>query len=196
MKRVENQECLISNPIQQNDSPTHRAVGVKETMTVEKQIEHKVAVCSRGAETAKARIRATIERESLCCEVRSWMDRECVGTSSFTTNVKALWHAFCVWSGRHCTLEEFEVGLKSRGFLVDRGMVEGLALASVFLEAIDDEHRRLTDPCQTEKELRIPEHMANRQTNPIRKPGSRQPIRSTMPRAEQEHLPTGKRNCQ
>jgi len=72
-----------------------------------------------------------------------WLDSECVIARRFTTNARILWREFSAWSGRECAQEEFAASLERRGFSVDRGMVEGLALAEDFLAEIEYERERL-----------------------------------------------------
>jgi len=79
----------------------------------------------------------------LCSAVARWLHEECVPTWRFTTSTRALWREFCTWSGLECTQDEFAAGLERRGFVVDRGMVEGLALNDDFLAAIVYERERL-----------------------------------------------------
>jgi hypothetical protein len=85
----------------------------------------------------------TVASDDLCSAVARWLDAECTGTWRFTTNARALWHEFSAWSGVECTQDEFAIGLERRGFVVDTGMVEGLALNEDFLAAIEYERERL-----------------------------------------------------
>jgi hypothetical protein len=78
-----------------------------------------------------------------CSAVARWLAEVCVGTWRFTTNARLLWREICAWSGRECTEDEFATGLERRGFVVERGMVEGLALNGDFLAAIEYERERL-----------------------------------------------------
>ena len=83
--------------------------------------------------------------DDLHSAVAHWLDNECVGTWRFTTNARVLWREFCMWSGLECTQDEFAAGLERRGFVVERGMVEGLALNGDFLAAIEYERERLRE---------------------------------------------------
>jgi hypothetical protein len=85
----------------------------------------------------------TAASDDLCSAVARWLDAECTGTWRITTNARILWRKFCAWSGVECTQDEFAAGLERRGFVVDRGMVEGLALNGNFLAAIEYERERL-----------------------------------------------------
>jgi hypothetical protein len=88
-------------------------------------------------------IAETVVSGDLCSAVARWLHEECVPTWRFTTSARALWREFSAWSGVECTQDEFAVGLERRGFAVDRGMVEGLALNGDFLAAIVYERERL-----------------------------------------------------
>jgi hypothetical protein len=83
----------------------------------------------------------TADSDDLHYAVARWLDAECVGAWRFTTNARILWLEFRTWSGRECTQDEFAAGLGRRGFVVDHGMVEGLALNEDFLAAIEYERR-------------------------------------------------------
>jgi hypothetical protein len=105
------------------------------------QLEHTIET-----PTASSPANGTAETAAsgdLCSAVARWLGAECVGTWHFTTNARLLWREFCAWSGRECTQDEFASGLERRGFVVDRGMVEGLALNEDFLAAIEYERERL-----------------------------------------------------
>src|SRR5689334_654510 len=80
---------------------------------------------------------------ALILAVGRWLDAECVGVWRVTTNVRILWREFCDWSGSYCTLTAFVAGLAARGFIVERGMVPGLALNGDFLYAIAREQEEL-----------------------------------------------------
>lgn len=111
--------------------------------SLEQQPESSVAtkaLLQRTNETAAA---AATAGDDLLSAVGGWLDAQCVGTWRFTTGVLVLWREFRTWSGRECTQDEFAAGLERRGFVVDRGMVEGLALAEDFLAAIECENERL-----------------------------------------------------
>ena len=85
----------------------------------------------------------TAASDDLCSAVARWLHEECVPTWRFTTSTRALRREFSAWSGRECTEDEFVEGLERRGFVVDRGMVEGLALNGDFLAAIEYKRERL-----------------------------------------------------
>jgi hypothetical protein len=93
----------------------------------------------------------------LCSAVARWLHEESVPTWRFTTSARALWREFSAWSGVECTQDEFAVGLERRGFVVDRGIVEGLALNEDFLAAIEYERERLRSKKAVQLDLFRPE---------------------------------------
>jgi hypothetical protein len=105
------------------------------------QLEHTIETPTTPSHAnGTAETAASDDRHSA---VSRWLDAECVGTWRFTTNARILWREFSAWSGIECTQDEYAIGLERRGFVVDRDMVEGLALNDDFLAAIEYERERL-----------------------------------------------------
>jgi hypothetical protein len=100
------------------------------------QREHRIETLAIPNPTSE-----TAARDDLDCAVARWLGAEGTRTRRFTSSVHILWREFRNWSGLECAQAEFVARLERRGLVVDRGMVDGLALNEDFLA--DFEYERL-----------------------------------------------------